>query len=59
MSEIISSKKELAARLGRNPRFVGDMCRGGFRLPCRVDEAVGYLRQNPHPARNRNQRRHR
>ena len=59
MSEIISSKKELAAQLGRNPRFVRDMERGGFQLPCRLDTAVKFLRENPHPTRNRGQRRQR
>lgn len=56
MSEIITSKKELAARLGRNPRYVRDMERGGFQLPCRLDIAVKFLRENPHPTRNRSLR---
>jgi len=53
MSDIITSKKELAARLGRNPRYVRDMERGGFRLPCRIEDAVKHLRNHPHPTRNR------
>lgn len=57
MSDLITSKKELAARLGRNPRFVRDMERGGFRLPCRLAEAQNYLQRNPHPTRNRQSRR--
>jgi hypothetical protein len=54
MSDIITSKKELARRLGRNPRYVQDMTRGGFQMPCREDEAVAFLRRNPHPAKFRN-----
>ena len=59
MTALITSKKELAARLGRNPRYVRDMERGGFRLPCRTDEAVQFLRDHPHPTRNRGERRKR
>ncbi len=47
------TKKELANDLGRNPRYVRDMERGGFRLPARCTEAVNWLRQHPHPTRNR------
>lgn len=53
MSELISTKKELAAKLGRNPRYVRDMERGGFRLPCSIDEAKSFIRNHPHPTRNR------
>ena len=53
MSEYIASKKELAAKLGRHPRFVGDMERGGFRLPSKLETAVKFLRENPHPTRYR------
>jgi hypothetical protein len=56
-NDIITSKKEMAARLGRNPRFVRDMERGGFRLPCRMETAVKFLRENPRPTRNRQCRR--
>lgn len=53
---LITSKKELAAALGRNPRYVRDMERGGFQLPCRLETAVRFLRENPHPTRNRARR---
>ena len=59
MSSFITSKKELAGELKRSPRYVGDMCRSGFRLPCRVEDAVEFLHRHPHPSRNRGQRRHR
>ena len=51
--EIILQNKELAGRLGTNERFVRDMVRGGFKLPCRVNDAVEFLRNNPHPTRFR------
>jgi len=57
MSGIITTKKELAAALGRNPRFVRDMERGGFQLPCREETAIRFLRENPHPTRFRNTQR--
>jgi len=56
MSDIITTKKELAARLHRNPRYVSDMILGGFRLPCREQQAIEYLQKNPHPTRNRERR---
>lgn len=55
--EIILQNKQLAGRLGTNERFVRDMVRGGFRLPCRLDDAVNFLRENPHPTRFRHMRR--
>jgi hypothetical protein len=53
MSEIITSKKEMARRLDRSPRYVRDMIRGGFELPCYEYEAIRFLRSNPHPTRFR------
>lgn len=53
MSEIITSRKELAARLNRNPRYVRDMTRGGFRFPCREADAMRFLQRHPHPTRFR------
>lgn len=51
--EIIHHNKVLAQKLGTNPRFVTDMIRGGFRLPCQVHEAVTFLRNHPHPTQFR------
>ena len=51
--EIILQHKQLAARLGTNRQYVRDMCKGGFRLPCQLSEAVNFLRENPHPTRFR------
>ena len=51
--KLILQNKELAGTLGTNERFVRDMVRGGFRLPCRVTDAVEFLRRNPHPTRFR------
>lgn len=51
--EIILQNKELAGRLGTNERFIRDMVRGGFRLPCRITDAIEFLRENPHPTRFR------
>jgi hypothetical protein len=47
------TKKELAAAIQRNPRFVRDMERGGLRLPVTQREVVRFLRNNPHPTRFR------
>jgi hypothetical protein len=47
------SKKEMAAAIRKSPRFVSDMCRGGFRLPATVAESVIWLRDHPYPTRNR------
>jgi hypothetical protein len=58
-SSFITSKKELASELKRSPRYVGDMCRSGFRLPCRVEDAVEFLHRHPCPSRARAQRRKR
>ena len=51
--EIIHHNKMLAQKLGANPRFVADMCRGGFRLPCQIREAINFLRNHPHPTQFR------
>jgi hypothetical protein len=51
--EIITKNKELARRLGTNPRFVSDMQRGGFRMPCRLSQAEHFLQRHPHPTRFR------
>lgn len=53
MTEYICSCKELAARLGRTPRYVTDLKRGGLKLPCRLEQAVRFIHRNPHPTRFR------
>ena len=50
------TKKELAAAIGRNPRFIRDMELGGFRLPATVEDAVVFIRENQWPTRFRNSR---
>jgi hypothetical protein len=47
--KIFTSRKDLARELNRNPRFVRDMTRGGFKMPARLGDAVRFLRQRPHP----------
>ena len=49
MEPILSTNKDVASVLGRSPRYVQDMRRGGFRLPCRPSEAVNFIRCNPRP----------
>ena len=51
--EIIHNNKVLAQKLGANPRFVADMIRGVFKLPCQIREAVKFLRKHPHPTQFR------
>ena len=46
---------ELAADLGKNRKFVGDMKKGGFRFPATLTEAIQFLKNNPHPTRFRKQ----
>jgi hypothetical protein len=47
------TRKDVAAMLGRTPRFVGDMARGGFRLPCTPASVIAWLRKHPAPTRFR------
>ena len=47
------TKKELAAAIGRSPRFVRFMELGGFMLPATIEEAVYFIRENPFPSRFR------
>ena len=49
MEPILSTNKAVAASLGRSERYVTDMRRGGFRLPCRPSEALNFLRRHPTP----------
>jgi hypothetical protein len=51
--EIIHHNKVLAQKLGTNRRFVTDMIRGGFKLPCQIKDAVSFLQRKPHPTRFR------
>jgi hypothetical protein len=51
--EIFTTKKDLARVLKRSPRYVRDMELLGFELPCTIDEAVIFIRQNPFPSRVR------
>lgn len=38
--------KEMATALGRSEDYVGDMKRGGFRLPATLSQAVEFCREN-------------
>lgn len=53
MSELYTTKKDLARVLKRSPRYVRDMERSGFRMPCFLEEAVLWIRNNPFPSRVR------
>lgn len=47
---ILTTNKEVAEALGgKNPRYVTDMRRGGFQLPCTPREALNFLRRHPRP----------
>ena len=49
MEPILSTNKDVAAAIRRSARYVTDMKRGGFRLPCRPSEALNFIRKHPHP----------
>ena len=53
MNELLLTKKELAASLGRSRRFAADMEHAGFKLPASQQDAVNFLRGHPHPSRYR------
>ena len=53
MSDIITSKKELAAKLGRHRTYATYMTQKGFKLPCRIDDAIKFLHEHPYPTRMR------
>lgn len=50
MSELFTTKKDLARALKRSPRYVRYMELLGFKLPCTLAEAVAFIRQNPSPS---------
>ena len=47
------TKKDLAAAIGRNPRFIRDCELGGLVLPCTIEEVVFFVRNSPFPSRFR------
>ena len=53
MSELFSTKKELAQRLKRSTRFVRFMELGGLCLPCTLEEAVSFIRKHRTPSKFR------
>lgn len=53
MKNLLQTKKELAASLGRSRRFATDMEHAGFRLPATEQDAVNFLQAHPHPSRYR------
>jgi hypothetical protein len=60
MSELITTKKQLANFLNRSRDYARDCERGGLRLPCREETVLNFLRENPRPTRfRRAARRHR
>lgn len=59
MSELITTKKQLANFLNRSRDYARDCERGGLRLPCREETVLNFLRENPRPTRFRHAQRHR
>lgn len=50
---ILTTNKDVASVLGRSPRFVQDMKRGGFRMPATANECKQFLRRHPRPTQFR------
>ena len=56
MKKIFLTRKEIAAWIQRNPRFVSDMMKGGLSIPASENEVIEFLKKFPHPTRFRKSR---
>ena len=50
---VIHTVKEMATALHRSEDYVGDMKRGGFKLPATVEDALAFIREKGPPTRFR------